>query len=161
MEKSAIIDRSEQYIYSVSRTWEPKKPKLMFILLHPSRLDPDVDTEEMGHLIDIATENGFGGLKVCYLYALRVDSPDDLENSPYDIVGSKNNEFIYNELLSCKKVVAGWGTTVIMPSRAQEVLDLLTPYYDVYCMAETSTGKPRDPKYLAYNNALDLYRERN
>ena len=66
---TAVYSNCEHYRYSLRRVWEPKKQKIIFILLNPStatelRNDPTVERCERR-----AKVLGFGAFIVCNIFA--------------------------------------------------------------------------------------------
>jgi len=78
MQKGAVVDKTELYRYSLWREWNIDAPKLVFIMLNPSKADAYIDDPTLRRCIGFAKSWGFGSLTVINLFAYRSTKPSEL-----------------------------------------------------------------------------------
>ena len=94
MIKSAEIDPTGLYRYSLYRGWETNAPKrIAFVMLNPSRADATNDDPTLCRCISFARSWGYGSLEVVNLFAYRASKPEELKTVT-DPVGSENDRYI-------------------------------------------------------------------
>ena len=90
VQKDAIISKDCLYRYSLGRTWDASKERVLFIMLNPSTADAIKDDATIKKCVGFAQRWGYGGITVGNLFALRSRDPNGLLG-PHDPVGPKNN----------------------------------------------------------------------
>ncbi|WP_407494898.1 DUF1643 domain-containing protein [Pseudooceanicola sp. MF1-13] len=138
------------YRYSLTRVWDEGLPRVMFVMLNPSKAtevqnDPTVERCERR-----ARVLGFGGFRVTNIFAFRATDPRDLKRAAQP-VGVANDAAIRDGVAWADQVVAGWGAHGDHLGRGAEVAHLLA---DLGCAAQhlglSKAGHPRHPLYIAY-----------
>lgn len=134
-----------RYRYTLSRTWDAASPPLVFIGLNPSTADETTDDPTIRRCIGFARRDGFGGIVMLNLFALRSTDPAALSDAS-DPVGPWNDDQIF---AACKgrTVVAAWGVHGTLRGRDKVVRRLLAGV-DLRCLGRTKEGNPRHPLYL-------------
>ncbi|MCY7334496.1 MAG: DUF1643 domain-containing protein [Pseudanabaena sp. CAN_BIN31] len=108
IQKGAVVDKTELYRYSLWREWNIDAPKLVFIMLNPSKADAYIDDPTLRRCIGFAKSWGFGSLLVINLFAYRSTKPSELRQVN-DPVGSQNDRYLKKAIKSADKVVVAWG----------------------------------------------------
>lgn len=156
--RAATFSETGLYRYTLSRTWEPAKPRMAWIMLNPSTADAEVDDPTIRRCIGFAKREGCGGIEVLNLYALRATTPKELRGHP-DPEGPDNPlawaETLYDPAPAV--VVAAWGMTAaslrLPPSEA------LRGYCGppMRCLGTTRDGFPRHPSRLKAAQPLEVW----
>jgi hypothetical protein len=150
---SALISADGQYRYILGRTWEPLKPRAIFIMLNPSTADNVQDDRTIGRCRSFAEREGCGSLTVVNLFALRSTDPRALRTHR-DPVGPENDFHLRGVLTQNPgRVIAAWGAHPFAADRAAYVQELLADTR-LTCLGTTKAGHPRHPLYVAGNQPL-------
>ena len=148
MKKGAVIDKAGLYRYSLWRDWDMEKPKLVFIMLNPSKADANIDDPTLRRCINFANSWDFGSLIVVNLFAYRSASPLDLRQVD-DPIGSQNDRYLKKAIKSADRVVVAWGNNGKLMQRDRLVLELLSKHnVQPHCLGITKAGYPRHPLYV-------------
>jgi hypothetical protein len=148
MQKGAVVDKTELYRYSLWREWNIDAPKLVFIMLNPSKADAYIDDPTLRRCIGFAKSWSFGSLTVINLFAYRSAKPSELRQVN-DPVGAQNDRYLKKAIKSADKVVVAWGNNGKLMQRDRMVLDLLSICnVQPYCLGTTKAGYPRHPLYI-------------
>jgi hypothetical protein len=157
MKKGAVIDKAGLYRYSLWRDWDMEKPKLVFIMLNPSKADANIDDPTLRRCINFANSWDFGSLIVVNLFAYRSASPLDLRQVD-DPIGSQNDRYLKKAIKSADRVVVAWGNNGKLMQRDRLVLELLSKHnIQPHCLGITKAGYPRHPLYVMCSNQLRIY----
>ena len=157
IKKGAVIDKTGLYRYSLWREWAIDKPKLVFIMLNPSKADADIDDPTLRRCINFAKSWDCGSLMVVNLFAYRSASPSDLRQVS-DPVGRQNDRYLKKAIKSADKIVVAWGNNGKLMQRDRFVLELLTELkVQPYCLETTKAGYPRHPLYVMCNKQPSVY----
>ena len=147
MTTDAKFSNDRKYRYTLSRTWDDTKGKVMFIGLNPSTADEIENDPTIRRCIDFAKSWGYGGLEMTNLFAFRATEPKDMKNSD-EPVGIENNEWLLKLSKECDIVVGAWGNDGNFKNRGKEVIKM---FDDLYYIAKNKTGCPSHPLYLKAN----------
>ncbi len=157
IKKGAVIDKTGLYRYLLWREWEVNQPKLVFIMLNPSKADADIDDPTLRRCINFAKSWGCGSLVVVNLFAYRSASPLDLKKVD-DPVGKQNDRYLKKAIRSADKVVVAWGNNGKLMQRDRLVLELLSKLkVQPHCLGITQAGYPRHPLYVMCSNEAVVY----
>lgn len=116
------------YRYTLTRTWNPDKPKLLFVMLNPSFATEALNDNTVmlcqnvayaiGRLANlpenrrVAAMPKFGSFRVCNLYAWIATDTTGLRSSCERLIGPLNNDIIDR---SCREwadhIVCAWGSS--------------------------------------------------
>lgn len=153
----ATLSEDFLYRYRLWRTWGDGE-RMAWIMLNPSTADASVDDPTIRRCMGFARREGYDGIEVINLYALRCTKPRHLLDHP-DPEGRDNARYWDGVLTDCGvgMVVAAWGAHTdrrLAPSRA------LGQYYPGgwYCLGTTTrSGEPRHPLYVKADQELELF----
>ena len=153
----AIISDDGQYRYHLWRVWDEEKPILIFVMMNPSTADASEDDPTIRKCIGFAERDGYGGISVKNVFALRATDPRELLVHP-DPIGPDNWDHLIrarNVSLLTRLVVA-WGNRIGPKRRSR----FRTAYCNAasacvqqsaYCLGTNKSGDPKHPLYLAGN----------
>lgn len=148
--RGATISTDGRFRTRLWRIWS-EYPRLLFIGLNPSTADEEANDATVSWLIRWAFANGFGGLEIGNLYALRTKDPRELKAARYP-VGPDNDKSLL-ALARCINhdggvVVAGWGNHA-QPNRALDFrTDLMLVGVPLLAWGFNKNGSPKHPLYL-------------
>lgn len=155
---TAALSPCGTYRYELTRLWDSALPELLAVMLNPSTADAAIDDPTIRRLVSFAKRDGFGGLRVLNLYALRSVDPAALWAK--DSVGPENDERLATALKAASRapVLAAWGASRWAKRRAFKVLRLV-PAARWVCLGTTRDGSPRHPLYVKGNQSMVPFRD--
>ncbi len=142
---------SSPYRYLLWRIWDPRQPRLLWVMLNPSTADETTNDPTLRRILGFSRSSGFGGLEVVNLFGLRSPSPKALLLAP-DAVGPENDRYIREAVMRAEKIVAAWGNEGAREGRERAVLSLISR--PVFCLGTTGLGHPRHPLYVKAQTEL-------
>lgn len=156
-QSGATISDCGLYRYHLWRVWDDEKPVLCFVMLNPSTADASEDDPTIRRCIGFAKRDGYGGISVRNLFALRATDPAELLKA-IDPSGPENEK----HLVACRHVslltrlVAAWGKLPggkALRSRAQNSVSIVRMNAP-YCLGKNKDGSPKHPLYLANDTPI-------
>lgn len=161
MEFNAIISADGRYRYQLTRLWDRDSPMLPWVMLNPSTADATNDDPTVRRCVNFAKREGYGGIIVVNLYALRSDNPAVLTIAP-DPVGPETHLWLEDAAFYSLKrnipIVAAWGAHATTRRTADVVRVLSNCNCNIVCLGLTQHGQPRHPLYLPNNSVFIPYR---
>jgi hypothetical protein len=151
----ALISDNKEYRYELTRVWEPKKPKILYIGLNPSTADETDDDQTIRKLIQYSKNWGYGGLVIVNVFAYRSRDWKKLvcHSNP---IGVSNKLTLQSWAFLCKKrsmrVMFMWGRNAakVNPEWVAEV-EAMFLENDVECFQLNMDGSPVHPLMLPYS----------
>ena len=141
-------DRKERF--TLSRIWDKKKPKLLYIMLNPSIADDKKDDPTIKRLMFFTKKYRYGGFYVANLFTQITPYPKELN---MENLSKKNNLKIINDLIKkSDSIVYAWGNLVSEPRELLEIID------SPLCFGKNLNGTPKHPLYLPSNSKLLKFR---
>tara|TARA_B100000674_G_scaffold479553_1_gene478098 strand:+ start:1722 stop:2183 length:462 start_codon:yes stop_codon:yes gene_type:complete len=148
--RAAEISYDREERFSLSRIWDQKKPKLLYIMLNPSIADDKRDDPTIKRLIFFTKKFRYGGFYVANLFTQITPYPKELN---MDNLSKKNNFKIINDLIKkSDSIVYAWGNLVSEPRELLEIID------SPLCFGKNLNGTPKHPLYLPSNSKLLKFR---
>ena len=148
--RAAEISYDREERFSLSRIWDQKKPKLLYIMLNPSIADDKRDDPTIKRLIFFTKKFRYGGFYVANLFTQITPYPKELN---MDNLSKKNNLKIINDLIKkSDSIVYAWGNLVSEPRDLLEIID------SPLCFGKNLNGTPKHPLYLPSNSKLLKFR---
>lgn len=155
---AATLSPCGLYRYRLSRTWGTGD-RMAWIMLNPSTADSEVDDHTIRRCMGFARREGYDGIEVLNLYALRATKPKHLLDHP-DPEGP-GNFAAWDEVMSDHRIgmfVAAWGAGVDMPNLAPaRMIPWLHASTSPRCLGTTAAGHPRHPLYVKADQPLVGY----
>ena len=148
---SALYSPCENYRYLLTRVWEPDGRRALFVMLNPSTAtevqnDPTVERCERR-----ARALGFGGFRVCNIFAWRATDPREMRAQP-DPVGPGNDAAIAESAAWADTVICAWGTHGAHLGRGMAVEALLRGTgRPLFHLGLSQAGHPKHPLYIGYS----------
>jgi len=154
---SAVFSECRLYRYQLTRTWNPRLPKLVWCMLNPSTADAWKDDPTIRRCIGFSSAWRYGGLAVVNLYALRATDSSELWEVD-DPVGPDNDDTIC-QTVEGADVIAAWGAGS-KGDRAWTVSELIRQEAKSFrCLGVTAEGHPRHPLFLPKATSLIVYHQ--
>ena len=153
----AIYSDCERYRYSLTRIWDPKGARIMFVMLNPSTAtevqnDPTVERCERR-----ARALGYGAFRVTNIFAWRATDPKKMR-AVDDAIGPANDAAILAGADWADLVVAAWGTHGAHLDRGPTVERLLRAAgHGLFHLGLTKAGHPKHPLYIAYDQRPEIW----
>lgn len=156
---TATFNGARTHRYQLTRTWDPDRAPMVFVLLNPSTADAFVPDPTITRCRKRARRENAGGLVVVNLFALRSTDPAVLADHPNPI-GRSNNRLIVEAVQDAAVVIAGWGVHGQLHGRDMEVMALLDAVLGVelMCLGRNKNGSPKHPLYVRGDQPLEPYR---
>lgn len=145
----ATFSPCRRYRYTLDRTWDPARPRLVFCMLNPSTADETVNDPTVERCQRRAVAGGFGAVAVVNLFALRSTDPQMLYQVE-DPVGPDNDAAIVAACTAAPMVICAWGNHGQHRERAEHVIGMLRGLHvPLYALRVNQDGSPRHPLYVS------------
>lgn len=147
---TAVYSDCETYRYALTREWDPRGKRVLFVMLNPSKAtevqnDPTVERCERR-----ARHLGYGAFRVTNIFAYRATDPRDMRAAD-DPIGPENDGILHESVAWADQVIAAWGVHGAHRGRGPEVAQMLqglgTPLAH---LGLSKDGHPKHPLYLPY-----------
>lgn len=145
----ATISEDGAYRYDLSRTWDPGKLTVCWVMLNPSTADALTDDPTIRRVRGFSQRDGwFGKLVVVNVFAYRATSPGELKDVR-DATGEHNDSYLRAHIRTSNMVVAAWGASMPRRHGGQEPwVARMLPGGRTVCLGTTKDGRPRHPLYV-------------
>ena len=163
MEKTAHLSKCRKYRYTLHRTWDNSKEKIVFIGVNPSTADETIDDATLTKCMNYAKAWGYGGLVMLNLFAYRATDPTVMKSARDPIGGSENDSFIkkYTDPKKISKVICAWGEHGKHLDRANLVIKShIHSDAKLYALKINKSGAPHHPLYLSNKVKPTIYKVR-
>lgn len=158
LEKGAIISGCELYRYDLWRIWNEDLPLMFFVMQNPSTADASEDDQTIRKCMAFARRDGFGGIGVRNVFALRATDERELLTHT-DPVGYLNSSYLKASCDSAfpqSRLVVAWGNRV-ENKRLKAAYDhaaLICMAKSPYCLGTNKSGEPKHPLFLASDTKI-------
>ena len=149
--RSANISNDRQERFSLSRIWDSKKPKALYIMLNPSYADDEIDDPTIKRLIFFSKKFKFGGFYVTNLFTQITPYPKELNMDNH--LKKKNLKIISELIKKSNSIVYAWGNLKNEPKEFLSIID------NPLCFKKNLNGTPRHPLYLPSSSELESFRD--
>jgi len=156
---SAYISPCGQYRYRLTRIWNegdpadyPRPFMLPIVMLNPSTADERLDDPTIRRCIGFAKREGYLGLMVANLFALRATNPGELQRAANPF--GPDNEHALDYVLDyaqCRRipVLCAWGANSMAIGQAERFKRIARmTETKLACLGTTNSGAPRHPLYV-------------
>ena len=151
----ALFSDCERYRYLLTRVWDGRGPRALFVMLNPStadefRNDPTVERCERR-----ARALGFGAFRVTNIFAFRATDPKVMRAAE-DPIGPGNDDAILSSARDwADTVVCAWGNHGAHLGRGEAVAAMLRAAgVRTHHLGLSRTGHPKHPLYIGYGQEL-------
>ncbi|WP_421710821.1 DUF1643 domain-containing protein [Alcanivorax sp.] len=152
IQKHAHMSECGTYRYFLTRRWEPGSQALLFIMLNPSTADHREDDPTIRRCVGFARREGYGAITVMNLYSFRATSPKNMLAAA-DPVGPQTDSYLLTARNYFDRAICAWGANADR-DRVAEVVEILTPGMELFCLGTTKAGHPRHPLYVKGDQKL-------
>lgn len=155
--REAVYSKCEAYRYSLTACWNPDAPRLLFVMLNPSKAteltnDPTIERCERR-----ARRLEYGAFRVVNLFAFRETSPARLKVAPAPH-GPDNHRHIAEGSEWADDILAAWGVHGAHLDENQHALGILTASgKPLFHLGQTKDGHPRHPLYISYSKHPEVW----
>lgn len=150
MTSNAVISDCGRFRYRLERG---DLPRLTFVMLNPSTADALQDDPTIRRCAGFAKREGYNGIHVVNLYALRATNPKELWKHA-DRVGPLNHTCLEWAGYEARRIVVAWGANA-EPAVAHASIQLLRKSgARLVCLGKTKDGSPRHPLYVRGDQPL-------
>ncbi|MGO9372712.1 MAG: DUF1643 domain-containing protein [Syntrophobacteraceae bacterium] len=154
--RTAEFSPCRTWRYLLSRTWQSKKPKILFICLNPSTATEIEDDPTIIRCMRFAHSWGYGGMVMGNLFAFRTKEPAVMKAAA-DPVGPENDAHVLRSAQDSALVVAAWGVHGDHRGRARSIVGLLRKEnIKIHCLGITKEGHPKHPLFLPKTSMPEL-----
>ncbi len=155
----AVYSACNRYRYSLTRIWNPDDRRFLYIMLNPSTATERANDPTIERCERRARMLGYGGFRVCNLFALRETDPSLLRRAQTP-EGPDNRAQILVAVDWADDVLCAWGIHGAHRGQGQSVLKLLlASSKPLLALGVTSSGHPRHPLYVSYRSRPTPLRE--
>lgn len=146
---TAIFSPDREHRYLLTRTWEPTRPTVIFVMLNPSTADAFVLDRTVRRCAGFSQSWGAGRLIVANIFALRSTNPQGLYGHS-DPIGPLNDEVLAALAGTSRTIVAAWGNHGALNGRGGAASRLLVGQGrpELLCLGTTKRGFPRHPLFV-------------
>lgn len=157
VESVAEYSPCERYRYSLTRIWDNTAPKVMFVMLNPSKATEQQNDPTIERCERRARTLGFGGFRATNIFAWRETDPARLRKASQPI-GPSNDTIVLLGAAWADMTIAAWGVHGLYLDRGAEVETLLRDgRHALHHLGLTKAGLPRHPLYVAYTQTPELW----
>lgn len=158
--RQALVSDCGTYRYTLLRSWDSDKPRILWVLLNPSTADYTKDDATSRRGVGYSKLWGFGSMMFVNLFAYRATQPKVMKKQPSPI-GPLNNLHLEEQAKVADQIVCAWGTNGDHHKRDEEVVKLLLKHAPVlWCLGLTKGGHPVHPLRQPKDARLVVYRTR-
>lgn len=149
------------YRYTLTRTWDADAPKLLFVLLNPSRASDVLNDLTVMHCQNVAYALGrlgdlpenprisempaFGSYRVCNLFAWIATDTTGLTTSCPQLIGPQNDRFIAQSCGWADHIVCAWGSSRLKSKPRRRDVESLIRDHDKPVWRFNPVAGQRDP----------------
>lgn len=162
MLKSAKFNEDRTHRYYLSRIWDEKMSKMLFIGINPSTADGEKDDHTVSRLVKFCQSWGFGGFYIVNLYSFISPEPEDMIDH-YNNLTNKMEKALHKQNMAvalrygriCSMITFMWGAGIPNQTQADKYI---RTFRDAYCFGKTREGHPKHPLFLASHTQLTKFR---
>lgn len=147
MQRSAVLSDCGAYRYELRRTWDRRRPIVLWVGLNPSTADHIKDDPTNRRIADFSQRWGYGGYVLVNLFAYRSINPKALALVA-DPIGPNNDAYLAQLSKAAHHTICAWGNHGKRLNRASAVLPLLV---EPMALGITKQGQPLHPLYCPAN----------
>jgi len=140
----------ERYRYTLTRVWNPRGKRVLFVMLNPSTATEAQNDASVERCERRARTHAFGGFRVVNIFAFRATDPRAMRAAA-DPVGPDNDAAIRDSLPWADRIVCAWGAHGAHLGRGATVAAMLrASNRPLHHLGLTRAGHPKHPLYIAY-----------
>lgn len=145
---AATFSPCRRYRYTLTRQWNGRGTRCVFVMLNPSTADESVNDRTVAKCIQYARTWGHGSLLALNIFAWRSTDPSVLKDVE-DPIGPDNDAAIMAGVRGAGVVLCAWGKHGGFRGRGSEVLaSLRAAGVTPRALSLNNDGSPAHPLYL-------------
>ncbi|MFY0595386.1 MAG: DUF1643 domain-containing protein [Cognatishimia sp.] len=157
-ESEALYSDCETYRYALTRVWDVESPRLLYIMLNPSKATEVQNDATIERCERRARALGFGGFRAVNIFALRETHPHKMRKHPAP-EGPDNQRILQASCDWADTILAAWGVHGAHLEQGPNTHQVLaTAGYTLSHFGLTKEGHPRHPLYVPYAQQPELWR---
>jgi hypothetical protein len=142
-----------RYRYSLTRTWDAQGPRVLYVMLNPSKADELRNDPTIERCERRARALGYGAFRAVNIFAWRDTDPAALKRADAPI-GPENDAKLADALRWTGDIIAAWGVHGAHLDRGPQVARMLhLSGKPLLAFGETKAGHPRHPLYISYTQS--------
>lgn len=156
---TAILSEDGLYRLKLTRHWDFSCITLCVVMLNPSTADAMNDDPTIRKVMTFAKANGYGGIAVYNMAALRATNPNKLLEPGVDAVGPDNITFLREAALMYDDILVAWGSHKYAHPERTAVLHYMLAGLGarIWCLGINKDGNPKHPLYLRNDTKMVPY----
>jgi hypothetical protein len=157
LENDAVISECSKYRYLLRRTWDHKRPRVLYVMLNPSTADASKDDATIRSCVRLADGLGYGSMEVVNVFAWRATKPKELLTAP-DPCGPRNEDHVIAALGRCDIPICAWGAWPPAEQASVYIRNAIrTRRPAAFCFGKTQSGAPLHPLYIKSGTPLQTF----
>lgn len=155
---TAVYSPCERYRYSLTRIWDARAPRVMFVMLNPSTATEIANDPTIERCEQRARRLGFGGFRATNIFALRATDPTNMKSDPAP-EGPANTAALIEGAEWAGMIIAAWGVHGAHRERGPlTAASLREAGHQLHHLGLSKHGHPRHPLYLPYSAQPQVWR---
>lgn len=147
----------EKYRYALTRTWDADAPRLLIVMLNPSKADERANDPTVERCERRARALGYGAFRVVNIFAWRDTDPFQMRKRRWPI-GPDNDAVLADGAAWSDSILAAWGVHGGHRGRGPLVAQALASFgKPVTHLGLTKDGHPRHPLYVSYKTQPEAW----
>lgn len=157
LENDAVISVCGKYRYLLRRTWDPKKPRALLVMLNPSTADAKKDDATIRSCVRLLSELGYGSMEVVNVFGFRATKPKELLTA-LDPTGPMNEAHVKRAIERCDVVIFAWGAWPPANDASIYIRNAVRAKRPAaFCFGRTQSGAPKHPLYVKSGTQLETF----
>lgn len=153
---TATFSDDETLRYTLVREWDADLPRLMAMLLNPSKADHDRSDNTVTRVIDFAKAWGFGSLVVTNMWPIRETksklAKEWAKVAIFDHARRLEMEINWTHVdlaaEDCSAILVGWGANATEEESEEMIVRLKATGHPVFALVINADGTPKHPLYV-------------
>ena len=147
----AVYSPCETYRYALTRVWNPKGRRLLYVMLNPSKATEQTNDPTIERCERRARRLGYGAFRACNIFALRETDPARLKAATHP-EGPDNPAELTRAVDWSDDVLCAWGVHGAHRGQGNRVFETLRAIdRPLLTFGLTKDGHPRHPLYISYD----------
>lgn len=145
------------YRYALTRDWDDDLPRLVYIMLNPSKATEQQNDPTIERCERRARVLGYGGFRACNLFALRETDPHAMRQHPAP-EGPENRDALRAAIAWADDILCAWGVHGAHQGQGPRIEAWLRGQdVALMCFGLTKDGHPKHPLYLPYRMSPQIW----
>ena len=160
-DKGAVFSGCERFRFLLWRTWNIRRPKVLFIGFNPSTANDTIDDATTRKVISFSKKNGFGGVIMGNCFPFVATNPKELTDFSRL---EENDRWLRSLQKEVVQVIFSWGNFKEVGEKKRDE-KMIQMFPKAKILAKNKNGSPKHPLYARLdaellqfqNNIIDTY----